>query len=54
VLGPVSTWPVAIALPNNPAFVSVPVAWQSMVFAPNTTAASIVVSNGLITLLAAQ
>ena len=54
VLGPVSTWPVVIALPNNPAFVSVPVAWQSIVFAPNTTAAGIVTSNGLITLLAAQ
>ena len=54
VLAPASSWPVSIAIPNNPAFVAVPVGWQTLAFAPNTTAAGIVTSNGLITLLAAQ
>jgi len=54
VLAPASSWPVAIAIPNNPAFVAVAIGWQSLAFAPNTTAAGIVSSNGLITLLAAQ
>ncbi len=54
VLAPAASWPVLIAIPNNPAFIAVPVGWQTLAFAPNTTAAGIVTSNGLITLLAAQ
>ena len=51
---PSTSWSQPIALPNNPAFVGASLGWQTVSFSPNTTAAGIITSNGLVTLLAAQ
>ncbi len=51
---PVTSWSQNVSIPANPVFVGVAIGWQSITFSPNTTAAGIISSNGLVTLLAAQ
>jgi hypothetical protein len=51
---PSTSWSQSLALPNNPAFVGASLGWQTVSFSPGTTAAGIITSNGVITLLAAQ
>ena len=51
---PTTSWTNNVSLPNDPYFIGLAVGWQSMTFSPGTTAAGIIASNGLVTLLAAQ